>query len=174
MNEELVQTAKKAYEEKEYRQAADQYQLAAQDYQRAGDLLLAAEMRNNCSVCWLQAGDAQRALEAVVGTEDVFAAANDKRRQAMALGNQAAALDALRQLQEAIEKYEQAAELLKEIGDNDLRTYVLQNLSGLQLRTGNQFQSLATMHTALENKKKLSLKERFLKKLLRLPFKIMR
>jgi hypothetical protein len=75
--------------------------------------------------------------------------------------------------EKAIEKFQAASDLLKEIGDESLRAYILQNLSGLQLKSGDQFQSIATMHTALENKEKLSLKEKFLKKLLRIPFKMM-
>ena len=170
---ELSKQAKKLYDKEAYSQAAETYERASQEYENSGDLLIAAEMRNNSSVSWLLAGEAQKSLDASANTDQIFFNADDRRRQAMALGNQAAAHEGLKQLKEAAEKYEQASDILKEIGETDLRAYVLQKLSALQLRTGDQFQSVATMHTALENKKKLSLKEKFLKRVLRIPFKKM-
>ncbi len=171
---ELSKQAKQAYDRKEYTQAAGLFFSAAQSFHNQEDALQAAEMLNNCSVAWLQAGEAQKALDAAEGTDSIFADAADLRRQAMALGNQAAALEALGKLEDAINKYQSASDILKDIDDKELRTYVLQNLAALQLRTGDQYQSLATMQAALEHKKKLSIKERFLKKLLRIPFKLMK
>ncbi len=170
----LIQEAKKAYENKEYRQAAELFQNVAEQQISLGDPLMEAEMKNNCSVAWLQAGEPQKSLAVVLGTDQVFAEANDPRRQAMALGNQAAALEALGSLSEAMDKYQTAADIFKDIHEEDLRAYVLKNLSALQLRTGDQLQAIASMHTALENKKKLGLKEKFLKKFLRIPFKMLR
>ena len=168
---DLSRQAKKSYDQEEYKEAAVLYTRAADEYETSGDPLSAAEMKNNGSVAWLMAGEAQKSLDAAIKTDQVFQEAGDQRRQAMALGNQAAAHEGLGQMDKAAEKYEQASEILKEIGEKELRTYVLQKLSAVQLRTGDQFQSVATMHAALENKKKLSLKERFLKRLLRIPFK---
>lgn len=69
-------------------------------------------MANNCSVAYLKAGNAAAALEAVTGTDAIFAEKGDRLRQAMALGNQAAALEGLNQLDAAIGSYNQSAELL--------------------------------------------------------------
>ena len=170
----LVEQAKKAYEKKAYRQAAELFQSIVDQQVYLDDPLMNAEMKNNCSVAWLQAGEPQRSLNAVMGTAQIFAEGIDPKRQGMALANEAAALDALGSLTEAMEKYQLAADIFKEINEKDLMTYVLKNLSALQLRTGRQFQSLASMHSALENQEKLSIKEKFLKKLLRVPFKIMK
>ena len=169
-----IQQAKQAYKKKEYRRAAELFARIAAEIPASEDILLKAEMYNNSSVAWLQAGEAQQALDAVLGTDAIFADAGDTRRQSMALGNQAAAYEALGQYEKALELYNQASELMKEIDDEDLRAYILQNIAALQLRSGDQLQSMASMHTALENKKKLSSKEKFLKRLLRIPFKLMR
>ena len=75
--------------------------------------LLAAEMSNNESVALLQAGQPGRALEAARGTDALFASASDPKRQAMALGNQAAALDALGRSDEALETYRAPRRSLK-------------------------------------------------------------
>jgi hypothetical protein len=170
----IEKNARKAYEKKDYSLAARLYAEAAGQIGPNGDQLARAELMNNCSVAWLQAGEPQKSWEAVRETDLIFAEACDTRRQAMALGNQASALEALGSLPEAMEKYQVAADLLKDLHEDDLRAYVLQNLAALQLRNGDQLLSLATMHTALENKKKLGAKEKLLKKLLRIPFKMIR
>jgi tetratricopeptide (TPR) repeat protein len=101
-------------------------------------------MLNNCSVAYLQGGDANAALKTVQGTEMTFFEAGDFKRQAIAIGNRAAALDALGQLEEAADAYEESAEILDQVGDKELFTSVMQALSGL-LRQNRQLEALATM-----------------------------
>ena len=173
MPEKIAQKAKSAYSQKKFTEAAQLFEEAAVLYKELGDYLNEAEMLNNCSVALLLGGDAHAALQAAQGTAQVFAEASDFKRQAMALGNQAAALDALGKHEEALEIYQQASDLLKGRGEDDLRSYILQQISTLQIRTGNQLQSLASMQAALDSRKKLTLKERFLKKLLKTPMDMM-
>jgi tetratricopeptide (TPR) repeat protein len=170
----IVKEAHTLYQGGQYSHAAAAFKTAAERYAAGADELNAAEMMNNVSVALLKAGDAAGALQAAEGTDAVFAAANDAQRQAMALGNQAAACEALGNNRRAILLYQQSSDLLKGTGDRELRTYVLSNLSALQLKNGDQLQSLATMQTALDTKPKLSLKERLLKKLIQAPFKMLR
>jgi tetratricopeptide (TPR) repeat protein len=167
---ELIIEGQSAYKAKRYREAAASFEQAARALQSSGDSQSAAEAANNSSVAFLQAGSAADALRLAKGTPAVFATAGDFRRQGMALANQAAALEGLHRLPEALETYQQASDLLKQAGENDLRALVLENISTLQLRTGNQLQALASMDTALEHKGKLTIRERLLKKLLRVPF----
>ena len=77
----------------------------------------------------------------------------------------------LSRTKEAIELYQQSSDLLKSIDDKELRVYVLKCLSALQVRTGDQLQAMASMEAALQIQKKLTPKEKFLKKLLGIPFK---
>ncbi len=167
---ELIAEGKAAYQAKRYGDAAAAFEQAARSYQSAGEGLDAAEAANNASVAWLKGGDASSALRCVEGTPEVFATAGDLRRHGMALANRAAALEGLNRLNEALENYQKAAEVLKQAGEKDLRALVLENISALQLRTGSQLQALASMDAALENKGRLSIRERLLKKLLRVPF----
>lgn len=171
--QDLKKQAENAYGSKQYQKAAGLFKDAAAGYTAAGDILNAAEMASNRSVALLQAGDAKGALEAVQGVSRVFELAGDARRQAMALGNEAAALEATRQSKAAIEKYEQCAALLKQIGDLETRTLVMKNISQIQLRQGRQLEAMATMDAALNNRKKLNLIERLLKWLLKIPFKML-
>lgn len=115
----------------------------------------------------------EAALEVVLGTDKIFAEAGDLRRQAMALGNQAAALEALNRPDEAIDAYERSAELLTQVGDTETRVSVMQSLSALQLRHGRQLEALATMQAGLNGVKHPTPKQRMLRKLLQIPFKFM-
>jgi len=167
---QLDKEGKAAYQRGDFSAAAHAFQAAAQGFASTGDVLTSAEMSNNVSVALLQAGDAPAALEAVETTPAIFAQAGDVRRQAMALGNRAAALEALKRFDEAAQAYEQSADLFNQIGEDGLRTNVLQSLSALQLRTGRQLQSLASMQAGLELIERPTPQQSLLKRLLRVPF----
>ena len=161
--QELIRLAMAAYQAEEYATALEGFQAAEQMFAESGDTLSAAETANNRSVVLLKAGRAQEALDAAQGTDQIFAQAGDTRRQAVALSNQAAALEDLHQWQPALELYTRASELFKAAGEKDMRAYVLQRISALQLRTGQHLESLVSMDTALDNKPKLTIKDRILK-----------
>jgi tetratricopeptide (TPR) repeat protein len=171
--QQLAAEGQAAYNRGDYLAAANAFEAASASYKSAGDHLSSAEMANNRSVALLQAGEAQLSLDAVLGTDEIFAGAGDIRRQAMALGNQAAALEGLRRLDEAIDAYERCAEILDQIEDKETRVSVMQALSALQLRRGRQLEALATMQAGLNGVKHPTLKQRMLRKLLQLPFKFM-
>jgi tetratricopeptide (TPR) repeat protein len=170
----LLRRAQETYQAGRFPEAAGLFEQASRQYSQGGDELNSAEMANNRSVALLQSGDAQGALAAAEGTDRVFALAGDARRQALALGNQAAALEALKRLDEALERYWQSSNLLKQVGDEDSRAVVLKSISALQIRTGHQLEALASMDAALGGQKKLSIKERFLKKLLDVPMRMLK
>jgi tetratricopeptide (TPR) repeat protein len=172
--ESLAGQAEKAYRSGKYHEAAGLFEQAAANAREDGDLLRVAELNNNRSVALLRAGSAQQALEAALGTDQVFALAGDLKRQALALGNLAAALDALNRPAEALKCYRKSSDLLKQVDDQENRAYVLKQISALQLRTGHQLEALASMDAALEHKKQLSFRERVLKKIIDVPFKMLR
>jgi tetratricopeptide (TPR) repeat protein len=169
----LIEKARQAYQAEEFDQAASLFESAAASYRSAGDEPNAAEMENNRSVALLMGGNAQGALEAVQGTAETFARAGDVRRQGMALANHGAALEALKKIDEALALYEQASDLLKQSGENEMRAQVQKSMSALQLRKGRQGQALASMKAALDNQPRLSVKDRFLKRLLDQVFKML-
>ncbi len=171
--EQIIERARTAYQDEDYTQAADLYRSAQKEYTAALDPLAAAEMANNRSVALLKAGDARGALQAVEGTDAVFSQANDVKRQAMALANKAAALDALKKYPEALALYEQSSDLLKQIGENELRAYVLKSISSVQLRQGKQLEAIASMQASLDNKPDPGVKDRFVKRLINQVFKLL-
>jgi len=171
--QQIAKEAQSAYKMGDYASAAQSFEAARQSYLAADNPLMAAEMANNLSVALLQTGDPQGALQAVEGTAALFSEAGDQKRQALALGNQAAALEALKRLEEAEQAYWQSAEILKTLGETDLRLSVMQSISALQLRSGRQLQAVATMQSGVENIEKPTSKQRLLKRLLKIPLKMM-
>jgi tetratricopeptide (TPR) repeat protein len=171
--QELAKRGKQSFAAGEYQEAAKAFQAAAQGYLHADEKLAAAEMQNNRGVSLLNAEDAQAALEAVQGTAEIFAAGQDLRNQAMAYGNEAAALEALDQIEEAEGKYQLSADLLGEIGEDDLKASVMRSLSELQLRAGRHLEAVASMHAGLDNLKRPKPKQRLVKKILEMPFKFL-
>ena len=172
-SQEISSQAKQAYDKGNFLEAARLFKNAAEDLSAGGDQLGAAEQENNRSVALLKAGDAKGALLAAQDTDRVFQQGGDIRRQAIALGNIAAALEASGKLTEALDYYQQSADLLKQANDLELRTFALKNLSALQLRMGRQFEAMASMDAALNPKKKMTLVEKILKKLLKVPLRML-
>ncbi len=168
--ETLSEEGKRAYEQGEYTRALDLFLQAQAVFQRTGDVLMAAEMANNASVAALQADDPDAALQHARPTIALFEQAGDARRAGMAWGNAAAALEALGRLDEALDAYAHAADLLKQANEPDLRLHVMQSISALQLRTGRQLEALASMQAGLDGIAHPSPKQRLLKRLLKVPF----
>lgn len=172
--EKLSQEGSAAYQSGRYVEAAQLFEQAARGFDAAGQKAPAAEARNNASVAFLKAGDAAEAFRTVQGTAEVFAAEGDIRRQGIAYANLASALEGLGKLDEALERYEESSGLLRQSGEKEMRAVVLKSISALQIRTGRQFQALASMDSALENQQHLSLREKLLHKLLRVPLDMLK
>jgi len=172
--QQLADEGRAEYQKREYLSAARLYQAAAEGFLACGDELKAAEMANNCSVAYLKGENAQAALEAVTGTEAVFALKGDTKRQAMALGNQAAALDKLKRVDEAMSTYEKSAALLKEAGEFELRADVLQAISSLQLRKRQYLEAYASLRAGIMGLKKPNFKQRLLKSLIQIPYNFLK
>ena len=164
----LAKEGKRAFESGNYQAAIQAFTDAAANYAKRGDATNSAEMKNNLSVSLLQARQAQKALDATLGTDDVFAKAGDIQRQAMAIGNQAAALEALKRWDEALAAYERSADLFAQAGEGDLQSVVLKSAAAIKLRHGKITDGMISMLGSLESVKKPTLIQRFLKTLLRL------
>jgi tetratricopeptide (TPR) repeat protein len=162
----IVENAKKSYQKKKYQEAGTLFAQASAEYILIGDELLAAEMKNNQSVALLMDGNAQASLNAVTGTDMIFEAYGDKRRQGMALANQAAALAALKKKTEAISLYERSASLLGEAGEDALRADVMRSIAAIQAVQGKLINAVMSMQDGMIEVKEPSLKQRIMKKLL--------
>ena len=164
---QLESKGKRAFEERKFDEAAEFFKQAAEGYSLGRAGLQAAEMQNNLSVALLQAGKPSEALNAALGTDDIFAGAYDVKRQAMALRNQAAALEGLHRYDEAIEKYERSADLFGQVDEGDLRAMVMKSAAAIKLKTGKITESAFKMMGSLDVKKNPGFFERILKFFLR-------
>ncbi len=158
---------KAAFQAGQYASAVDAFQKAVEGYTNTGDVINAAEMKNNLSVALLKEGRAQTALDAALGTDEVFARAGDIKRQGMAFGNQASALEALKRFDEALNAYERSAELFAQVGEGDLRAMVMKSAAAIKFKRGKVTDSAFKMIGSLEAKDKPSIFERLLRTLLR-------
>ena len=159
---------KEAFQNAEFEEAAEFFRQAAEGYAAAKDEASAAESKNNMSVAFLQADKPQEALDAVLGTDALFESINDVKRQAMAVGNQAAALKALDRLDEAVEAYERSAELFAQAGEGDMRALVLESAAAIKLKKGKVTEAAFKMMGSLEAKQNPSLFDRIMKSILRI------
>ena len=164
----LAEEADRIYQDGDFESAARLYGEVASAFQALGSVLDAAEMKNNQSVAFLQAGNAQSALEAVAGTPEVFSAAADARRQGIALANEATPLESLGRLDQAIEKYLQSAAAFKQAGEDQLRATVMQAVAWIHLRRGKVFEALSDLRVGLADVKKPTFTQKIMKGLLRL------
>ena len=171
--DKYAETGNRAYREGDFQEAERAFAKAAAGFSEQDDVLRAAEMANNRSVVLLKAGRPQEALEAAQDTDFVFETNGDIQRQAMAIGNQAAAMEALDQRDQALTNYQRCADLLTEIGDHELRVSVMQSISALQMRSGRYMEAIATMQDGLVNLDNPNLRQRILKKLLSIPINLL-
>jgi tetratricopeptide (TPR) repeat protein len=164
---QLAEEGKTAFQKGQYETAANSFAAAAEGFSAAGKPLDSAEMKNNQSVALLKAGNSKGAFDTVTGTESVFQAAGDIRRQGFAAGNEASALEALGRLDEAAKKYQHSADLLEKAGEDQMRAHVLQSLSALQLKQGKAVDAVYSMQSGAAGVKKPTLKQRITKTLLK-------
>ncbi len=171
--QDLVSEAQSAYNAGDYLKAGAAFAAAEESYRLKTQDLLAAEMANNASVAFTQAGEYETALKCLSGVAEVFELAGDFRRQAMTLGNRAAALEGRKDTQAAIQAYTAAAALFRKIDADDLYADTMQALSALQLKSGLSYEAVATMKTGLSQIKKPGLKHKIIRKILDLPSQLL-
>ena len=164
----LAEQGKQEYGKGKFIVAADLFSQAAQAYETAQDVLNAAEMKNNQSVALLQAGKAKEALQATDGTEAIFEQANDLKRQGIAIGNRAAALEGLKKWDEALTEYDRAAKILEQAGEGDMHSVVRKAAANLNLKRGRITDSQMDVYDSLRLVEKPSLTQRIMKFMMRI------
>jgi tetratricopeptide (TPR) repeat protein len=164
----LVESGKSAYGKGNFKAAAGLFSQAARAYASMQDELNAAEMRNNESVAWLQAGKAKEALQATDGTEVIFEKAGDMKRQGIAISNRAAALEALNKWKEALAEYDRAASLLEQAGEGDMHSIVRKAMANLNLKRGRINDSQMDVYDSLRLVEKPTFTQRIMKFLMRI------
>jgi len=164
----IADKGKQEYGQGRYAAAAELFSQAAQAYSALKDELNAAEMKNNQSVALLQAGKAKEALQVTDGTEEIFQQAGDLKRQGIAVGNRAAALEGLKKWKEALAEYDRAAALFEQVGEGDMHSIVRKAAANLNLKLGRVNASQMDVLDSLRLAEKPTLTQRIMKFLLRI------
>jgi tetratricopeptide (TPR) repeat protein len=164
---QLAEEGKRAFAAGCYAEAARLFSEASRGFTLGRDGLHAAEMDNNRSVALLKDNHPEQALEAAAGTDKIFETFADTKKQAMALGNQAAALETLKRFEEALPLYEHAVELFELSGEKDMRALVLKSMAAIRLKQGKLNEAGMEMVGALGAVEKPNLLQRILKFILR-------
>jgi len=164
----LAEQGKEAYQKANFAHAAKLFLQAAQAYESANDVLNAAEMKNNQSVALLQAGKAREALQATEGTEEIFQKANDLKRQGIAVGNRAAALEGLKQWADALAEYDRAASIFEQAGEGDMHSLVRKSAANINIKRGHIHDTQMDIYDSLRLVEKPTLTQRIMKFLMRL------
>jgi tetratricopeptide (TPR) repeat protein len=164
----------RAYRQGRHGEAAERFEAARRAYLASGDRAKGAEMANNLCVALLQAGRPAEALRAVEGTPEVFASLGDGLAEGQAYGNLGAALHASGAYDAAEAAYQTCADLLARAGAHEARAHALRALSEVQLRRGRPLEALGSMQRGLEDSPRPGLRERWLRRLLDLPWRLLR
>ena len=164
----LAEQATEKYKEEKFAAAADLFSQSAQAYNNTRDELNAAEMKNNQSVALLKAGKPKDALHATDGTEAVFQRAGDLKRQGIAIANRAAAMEGLKQLNEAVAEYNRAAEVFEQAGEGDMHSMVRKATAEIFLKRGYIGNSQMDILDSIRLAEKPTFAQRILKFLMRL------
>ncbi len=162
----LVNQASDLYHQGDFQSAAAEYARAGEVYASQGDVLMAAEMKNDQCVSLLRGGFLQEALDSVSGTEDIFAAVQDFRRMGVAAANRGSVLEAMKRKQEAVDAYTLSADYLQKAGEDQMRLQVMQLLSAIHLKRGKFLNAVMALQSGLAGLRNPTIKQKLMKKLL--------
>ena len=143
-------------------------------YESAGDERKSCEVCNSLSVALVQAGRPAEGLAAVDGTPQRFDELGDPSSAAKAYGNLASAQEACGDLAAAEASFRLAANKFAELEDRENHNFTMKALSRLQLRRGQPLQAALSLQAALEDQPHLGLRDRWLLRLLKVPFRFLR
>lgn len=163
---DLKNSGIKLFHTDKFNEAAAKFTEAAEQYEAQGDVAAAAEMRNNLGVAHIAQKNYEAALDAVVGTPDVFRGLGDQLREAQSISNIANILENLNRLDEAAKLYEQAIAMFTELNERENRAACWKALSNVQVKQDKKLQALASMQAGLKLTPNLSARERTLKGLI--------
>jgi tetratricopeptide (TPR) repeat protein len=169
----LGEQALSDYRAGNFARASRGFSTAIDQFDAAGEMTRSAEMKNNLSVCLLQLNQAKEALSVVRDTPTVFHNAGDLLQKARALGNRAMAKAALGQTNEAEADYRAAADLFRDLGQQEDLQYTMQALSRIQLQQGRPMEALNAMQSVLDSKERPSFRDRFLSWLFKFPMRFL-
>lgn len=133
----------------------------------------AGEIYNDLGATYKQVENYEAAYEALDEASKLFIELDEKKGQALALGNLASVLEAEGLLDEAVDAYKQAAAMLEEVGEGEMAMYVWQAVSRLRMSQKQYIAAIGAYEEGVENMADSSIKKKILRRLLRMPGSLM-
>lgn len=169
----LQAAALAAYQKGNFVEAAARFEEAASAYRAEGNPALAAEMTNNLGVAHRAARNYSAALPALETALAEFRALGDKPRTAQALGNLGSVLLETGDLTRAADSLNDSLSLLDPQQDKETRSEVLRVLGEVRLKQGKYIEGMMDYEAGLRGVEKPSTQQKWLKKLLEKPLRMM-
>jgi tetratricopeptide (TPR) repeat protein len=142
-------------------------------YIEKGDQRGAAEALNNLGVIYCQQERWSEATETLKKAHQTFLALEDADGQAQALGNLGSLYRAGGQLEKAAQYLKEACTLFHRLGDSQAESITWRALSAVRLRQRRWLEAILAYDSGLICLKRLSLGQRLLHLLLRLPSRLL-
>ncbi len=157
----------------EYEEATELFQNAYALYEELGDERGRAEMLNNLGAILTQEEEWDKATEAFNGALAAFQSLEDLDGKAQTLGNLGTMYRYRGDTEAAVEHLKQASDLFHETGDRDKEAATLQLLSRIRLGQARWLEALHFYDLGLACTQPPGIKERFLRRLLQIPYGIL-
>jgi len=157
------------YQAGAYAEAIDAFINARAMYEKAGDQGSAAEVLNNQGVIYRMLGQLEEAEAAFTEARTLFARLGDTGRQAQATANLGMLAVARGKTEPAIVFFREAIAAFQTQGDRIRESDTWRTLSAAYLRKRRWLDALAAYSAALDCLPRLSLGQRFLRWLFRVP-----
>lgn len=161
------------YQAGAYAEAIEAFANAKIAYQEAGDEGSAAEMLNNQAVAHRMLGQWDEAEAAFLEAQTLFARLGDDSRRAQTTANLGMLASARGRAKEAAAFLEEAVAAFRALGDLVQQSDTLRVLSMAYLKQRRWLDALTAYSAALDCAPRLSLGQRFLRWLFRLPLRLL-
>lgn len=161
------------FQEGLYLEAADKFEEARQAFDAEGDVVEAAEMRNNLGIVHRMRREWDEAVTALEDARSAFADLEDRNREAQVLGNLGGLYASQGQRDKAKASLRQAADIFADLGDDQRMGETLMALAVQQWKSGDRQRGLTTYKAGLESLEQPSAGQKALRGLLNLSTKFL-
>lgn len=158
-----AKNALNAFNNQDFSTAASLFSKAAKEYLSENQPLLAAEMRNNQSVSFLQANKPKEALTCLEGVAELFSESGDLHKTGITYGNKATAYQEMKEWDLAVDFCEKAATLLLEVGQEEEYIMVMNILVSIQMRRMKFFDAISNARKYIDKIPNPTIRQRFLR-----------
>jgi tetratricopeptide (TPR) repeat protein len=170
---QLQASALTQYQKGSFAQAAGLFDQASQAYRAEGSPALAAEMQSNRGVALRGMKDYRQAATVLDEAVAELRRLNDTKRLGYALGNLGSVLLEANELPRAADVLNEAVTLLDPDADKQARSEVFRVLGEVRLKQGKYVDGMLNYEAGLRDEEKPNTQQKWLKKLLEKPLKMM-